>query len=131
MIFDDLLREYEERNRPPPDPQSATVKAAARWWLWHDRARAMTHTLYADHGWQVLTEGPVDALLPIPGVAMIEAGVAREVGGDEASVEGAKAGIAAALTEIRSTLTDALRTLPRPLQPLWSGSIPLPPEDQP
>lgn len=127
MIFDDLVREWKERGRPPPrDPASAR---AERWWTWYDRARALAHALYADQGWQVLVEGPISPEHGVPGVALIEAGIAREVDGDEPSIAGAQAGIEQALTEILTTLTDAVRRLPAPLRPTWSGPIPLPPED--
>jgi hypothetical protein len=128
-IYDDLAEEWRrDRGRPPP--YDAETARSERWWLWHDRARAMTHALYADRGWDVLVDGPLSPELPMAGVAMIEAGVAGEVKGDEPSLDGALSGIERALTEIASTLTAALRTLPRPLQPVWSGPIPLPPEDQ-
>lgn len=128
MIYDDVAREFEEERGRPPPVDSVTARAE-RWWLWHDRARAMVHALYADRGWEVLVEGPVSPETPCSGAAMIEAGVAGEVDGDQASIDGAQSGIERAVTEILTTLTDALRTLPRPLQPVWSGSIPLPPED--
>lgn len=126
-IYDDLAHEWAERGRPPPvDPETLR---AERWWLWHDRTRAMVHAFYADRGWEVLVEGPVSAELTVAGVAMIEAGVAREVDGDEPSVLGAQVGIETALSEIRSTLTAAFRRLPAPLRPVWSGPIPLPQEE--
>jgi hypothetical protein len=128
VIFDDLAHEWEERHDRPP-PADPTTLRAERWWLWFDRARAMAHAFYADRGWHALVEGPVSAELPISGAAMIEEGVAREVKGDDPSVDGAQAGIEQALSEIRSTLTAALRQLPAPLRPVWSGPIPLPPED--
>lgn len=128
MIFDELVQEWENLGRPLP-AELRTVRAE-RWWLWHDRARAMAHALYADQGWSVLIDGPVSADLPISGVAMIEAGVVREVSGDTDAVHGAQAGIAQAMTDLSTTLTAAVRTLPRPLQPIWSGPIPLPPEEQ-
>jgi hypothetical protein len=126
-FYEEVAREWEEGGRHPPfDPPTMR---AERWWLWHDRARAMTHALYADRGWDVLVSGPVSAETPIPGVAMIEGGIAREVDGDEPSILGAQEGIEAALTEISSTLADALSRLPAPLRPVWSGPIPLPPKE--
>lgn len=127
-IYDDLAAEWWDEHKRPP-PYDAVTAQAERWWLWHGRARAMTHALYADRGWHALMEGPVSPETPVSGVSMIEAGVVGEVEGDEPSVAGAQAGIEAAVTEIRRTLTDALRRLPAPLRPLWSGPIPLPPED--
>lgn len=127
-VYDELAREWWEEHKRPP-PHDAATAQSERWWLWHDRARAMTHAVYAEHGWRVLVEGPLSAELPISGVAMIEAGIAGEVRGDEPSLGGAWTGIEAALTEIRSTLSDALRRLPAPLRPVWSGPIPLPPEE--
>jgi hypothetical protein len=126
VIFDDLAREWEERDEPLPETRAIKIE---RYLLWFDRSRAMTHALYADRGWQVLVEGPVSEQWTDCGAAMIEEGVAREVGGDLVALEGAQAGIGQAVSEIRSTLTATLRRLPAPLRPLWSGPIPLPPED--
>lgn len=119
---------WVHRNRPPPDMPAAD---AERWWSWHDQARAMTHALYADQGWEVLVEGPVSPDVPVSGAAMIEAGVAAECPGDEAATEGAIAGITRALTDIRTTLAAAYRSLPRPApSPVISGPLPIPPEEQ-
>lgn len=126
MIFDELRREWDDGHRRLDT--DAPQLAAERWWLWHDRARALTHALYADHGWQALTDGPTGDT-DLPGIAVIEGFTAHEAPGDEQALAGAQAGIAAALTDIRTTLTHAFATLPRPLQPVWSGPIPLPPED--
>lgn len=121
-IYDDVAHDWRQEHSRPPPHEPAMVRAE-RWWRWHDRARAMTHALYADRGWDALVEGPAC------GVAMIEKGIAREVDGDEPSLRGAQHGIETALTDISTTLADALGRLPAPLRPLVVGTIPFPPKD--